>query len=130
MAKSTSSRRRTSCSVRSQTSVLHSWDTHRATTVIGTLDAADYALFVSHSHPDGQVNFSVFGAARSGQTWGKFSTSADTTAAGAGPVYHEEGPGSLSASKVSVAKRPGDAWDTVLLARLRFAPDRDEPTSL
>lgn len=28
---------------------------HFLFTVIGTLDAADYALFVSHHHPDGQV---------------------------------------------------------------------------
>ncbi|TBU52516.1 hypothetical protein BD310DRAFT_981788 [Dichomitus squalens] len=34
--------------------------------VIGTLKAQDYALFISHEHPNGQVNFNVFSAMRNG----------------------------------------------------------------
>ncbi|TBU30437.1 hypothetical protein BD311DRAFT_805309 [Dichomitus squalens] len=34
--------------------------------VIGTLKAQDYALFISHEHPNGQVNFNVFSATRNG----------------------------------------------------------------
>ncbi|THH30137.1 hypothetical protein EUX98_g4033 [Antrodiella citrinella] len=98
--------------------------------VIGTLDAADHALFVSHDHPDGQVNFNVFSGSRVGQPWGQFSTSTDLSSSNlSGPVYTEEAPGYLSASKVSNSRTSGK-WDTVLLARLRFPTDRSEPTSL
>ncbi|KAJ7141695.1 hypothetical protein C8R43DRAFT_586859 [Mycena crocata] len=94
--------------------------------VIGTLDAPDYALFVSHNHPDGQAHFNVFSSAKGGQPWGTFTT--DAEAAQGGPSYHEEIHGMpVSASKVS---HSGGAWDTVLVARLRFKPDVLEPTSL
>ena len=118
-------------------------------TVIGTLDAPEYALFVSHSHPDGQVlflffmlfswitddtqvNFHVYAGARAGQPWGAFSTTApaEQGATHGGPTYHEEMVGnSLSAHRVSTVQ-PHAGWDTVLLARLRFKPDAAEPTSL
>ncbi|KAH9924941.1 hypothetical protein B0H21DRAFT_886279 [Amylocystis lapponica] len=96
--------------------------------VIGALEAQDYALFVSHSHPDGQVNFNVYAAPRSGQPWGHFSTTTDLSASlVGGPVYADEPVSNvLSASKVSAMRGP---WDTVLLARLRFRPDGTEPTS-
>ncbi|KAJ6461227.1 hypothetical protein C8R47DRAFT_993608 [Mycena vitilis] len=94
--------------------------------VIGTLDAPDYALFVSHNHPDGQAHFNVFSSPKSSQPWGTFTT--DTEMEQGGPSYHEPIPGNpLSASKVS---RTGGPWDTVLVARLRFKPDVLDPTSL
>lgn len=117
--------------------------------VIGTLEAQDYALYVSHSHPDGQVsicqpqfiirklmvsrfqlNFSVHSAARAGQPWGHFSTSTDLSSSLlGGPVYSDEPiGGQLSAQKVSSVGR-GGRWDSVLLARLRFKTDSPEPTS-
>ncbi|KAL6299815.1 hypothetical protein BKA93DRAFT_569950 [Sparassis latifolia] len=110
--------------------------------VIGTLEAQDYALFVSHSHPDGQVNFSVYAAPRAGQPWGAFSTadayhpthgmSGSQVGGAAGPVYDEPVGSMLSASKVSNAGRAerADGWPVVLVARLRFKPDGSEPTSL
>ncbi|KAA1466979.1 hypothetical protein DENSPDRAFT_63475 [Dentipellis sp. KUC8613] len=101
--------------------------------VIGTLDAQDYALFVSHSHPDGQVNFNIFTAGRPGAPWGAFSTTTGDLSSSmtGGPQYHEEIVGSsLSANKVSKTKPSGASWDSVLLARLRFKPDVAEPTSL
>ncbi|THH14319.1 hypothetical protein EW146_g5999 [Bondarzewia mesenterica] len=102
--------------------------------VIGTLDAPDYALFVSHSHPDGQVNFNVYTGARPGEKWGAFSTTTADLSSSiiGGPMYREEMIGdSLSASKVSQVKvSSSSAWDTVLLARLRFKTDAAEPTSL
>ena len=116
--------------------------------VIGTLDAANYALFVSHYHPDGQVsamyttrtwnplsshslqvNFDIFSSSRPGQPWGELTTSSDMTASTQGPIYREELSGSASGSKVSLVKNSLEQWDTVLVARLRFAPDKDEPTS-
>ncbi|KAF7799186.1 hypothetical protein EIP86_010417 [Pleurotus ostreatoroseus] len=97
--------------------------------VIGTLDAQEYALYVSHDHPNGQVNFDVFSSTRPGQVWGKFSTTEGTPPSPLGPVYHQETPGALSAHRVSQMKQQGAKWDTVLLAKLRFPPDQEEPTS-
>ncbi|KAJ7747345.1 hypothetical protein B0H16DRAFT_1675699 [Mycena metata] len=96
--------------------------------VIGTLSAPDYALFVSHKHPDGQAHFNVFSSTKSGQPWGTFTT--DTGSELAGPYYHEPVVSNpLSASKVST-NSTSHVWDTVLIARLRFKPDVLEPTSL
>ncbi|EIM84603.1 uncharacterized protein STEHIDRAFT_100616 [Stereum hirsutum FP-91666 SS1] len=102
--------------------------------VIGTLEAPDYAMFVSHNHPDGQINFNVYTGARPGQPWGYFSTTSTATLSNSmlgGPVYHESMEGNTdSASKVSSVQSSSAPWDTVLLARLRFKPDVAEPTSL
>ncbi|KAJ6625893.1 hypothetical protein B0H10DRAFT_1942375 [Mycena sp. CBHHK59/15] len=96
--------------------------------VIGTLSAPDYALFVSHKHPDGQAHFNVFSSTKSNQPWGTFTT--DIGSELAGPYYHEPVVSNpLSASKVS-SNGTGNIWDTVLIARLRFKPDVLEPTSL
>ncbi|KAJ7091133.1 hypothetical protein C8R44DRAFT_412775 [Mycena epipterygia] len=96
--------------------------------VIGTLSAPDYALFVSHKHPDGQAHFNVFSSTKSSQPWGTFTT--DTGSELAGPCYHEPVVSNpLSASKIS-SNSTGNVWDTVLIARLRFKPDVLEPTSL
>ncbi|KAJ7276508.1 hypothetical protein B0H12DRAFT_1227628 [Mycena haematopus] len=94
--------------------------------VIGTLDAPDYALFVSHNHPDGQVHFNIYSSPKTNQPWGTFTTDAEPEQGG--PSYHEPISGNAhSASKVSLT---GGSWDTVLVARLRFKPDVLEPTSL
>jgi hypothetical protein len=112
--------------------------------VIGTLDSPDYALFVSHNHPDGQVtqiihiayvvliksqaHFNVYTSTKAKQPWGTFTTDTEVPLEMGGPVYHEEVKAkSLSASKVS---SNGGSWNTVLVARLRFKPDVLEPTSL
>ncbi|KAJ7072976.1 hypothetical protein C8F01DRAFT_267337 [Mycena amicta] len=96
--------------------------------VIGTLEAPDYGLFVSHNHPDGQAHFNVYSSPKGSQPWGTFTTDAETVQSG--PSYHEPIHGTpLSASKVSKAGG-GGPWDTVLVARLRFKPDVLEPTSL
>ncbi|KAJ6515780.1 hypothetical protein C8R45DRAFT_811380 [Mycena sanguinolenta] len=94
--------------------------------VIGTLDAPDYGLFVSHNHPDGQAHFNVYSSPKSNQPWGTFTTDAEPEQGG--PSYHEPISGNpSSASKVSLNGAP---WSTVLVARLRFKPDVLEPTSL
>ena len=83
-----------------------------------------------------QVNFNVYAGSKTGQPWGAFSTATDlSTSVSGGPVYREEAEGSqplisLITPKVSDVKGPNDRWDTVLVARLRFAPDRDECTAL
>jgi hypothetical protein len=110
-------------------------------------------MFVSHKHPDGQVSpelqldkslptifyghqvhFNVFGSPKPGQFWGTFTTDTELPPELGGPSYHEEVPGnrmanSQSAHKVSMVGA-ANAWNTVLLARLRFPPDVLEPTSL
>ncbi|KAI0270447.1 hypothetical protein BC834DRAFT_922465 [Gloeopeniophorella convolvens] len=99
--------------------------------VIGTLDAPDYASFVSHSHPDGQVNFNVFMPMRVGQPWGSFTlTSAEQAMQPSSGTVHQEMVGAVTSSNVSTVKGSSGPWDSVLLARLRFKPDLPEPTSL
>ncbi|KAJ3994635.1 hypothetical protein F5050DRAFT_1575245 [Lentinula boryana] len=97
--------------------------------VIGTLDTPEYALFVSHNHPDGQVHFNVFTSSKSRQPWGRFSTDTKLPFELGGPSYHEPVSGSpVSANKIS--PQGTYPWSTVLMARLRFKPDALEPTSL
>jgi hypothetical protein len=77
-----------------------------------------------------QAHFNVFSSTKSGQPWGTFAT--HTGSELAGPYYHKPVISSpLSASKVS-SNNTSNVRDTVLIARLRFKPDRDilEPTSL
>ncbi|KXN85941.1 hypothetical protein AN958_10702 [Leucoagaricus sp. SymC.cos] len=94
--------------------------------VVGTLRAPNYALFVSHNHPEGHAHFNVFTSPKGGQPWGMFTT--DSEYEGVGPSIDAPDESSRqSASKVSVH---GGPWDTVLVARLRFKPDAVEPTTL
>lgn len=98
--------------------------------VIGNLEAQDYALFVSHDHPDGQAEFNVYSATRNGVPWGEFSFSFDLSSSLGGPKYEEE-----QVANPQYGRRVSDfgnngQWDSVLLARLRFKPDQAEPTSL
>ncbi|KAI8992697.1 hypothetical protein BD414DRAFT_481927 [Trametes punicea] len=98
--------------------------------VIGTLEAQDYALFVSHEHPNGQVAFNVFSNTRVGQPWGEFTFSFDLSSSFLGGPSYDEPIGSPQyAQKVSSYGNNG-RWESVLLARLRFKPDQTEPTSL
>ncbi|KAI0822902.1 hypothetical protein BC628DRAFT_1421313 [Trametes gibbosa] len=97
--------------------------------VVGTLEARDYALFVSHKHPNCQVNFDVFPTAWTGQPWGRFSF--ERSCSVAGPIYDSapvEDP--QYGCKISNCGSSGSSMDTVLLARLRFEDGQSEPTSL
>lgn len=92
--------------------------------VIGTLNTSDYALFVSHNHPDGESHFNLL-PPQHGKPWGIVKT--DTHCRG-GPSYHEPvSGGPLSNNKIS---KNGDPEATVLIGRLRFKPDVEDPTSL
>ncbi|KAG1737996.1 hypothetical protein EDB19DRAFT_1715645 [Suillus lakei] len=102
--------------------------------VFGTLCAPEYALFVSHSHPNGQAHFNVFSDRESGRPWGTFTTDTEYPSDEGGPSYIEEIPRkAVFASKVSPVRmnaRSNDKdWDTLVLARLRFPTDATEPTS-
>jgi len=97
--------------------------------VIGTLSAPNYALLVSHSHPEGHAQFNVYATAKDGQPWGVFTTVLASDDPEHGPSYDEpniEVENRAEATKVSCHGGPSD---TVLLARLRFKPDVLEPTS-
>lgn len=99
--------------------------------VIGVLETRDYGLFVSHEHPDGQVHFNVFTDQREGQDWGSFSTDTEVSPSMVGPHFTADGPSpaSIHASRVSRVRSGTDLeMDAVLLARLRFKPDEDQPT--
>lgn len=102
--------------------------------VFGTLSAPEYALFVSHSHPNGQAHFNVFSDRESGRPWGTFTTDTEYPSDEGGPSYIEEIPRkAVFASKVSPMrmniKSDDKDWDTLVLARLRFPTDATEPTS-
>ncbi|OSC98340.1 hypothetical protein PYCCODRAFT_1397242 [Trametes coccinea BRFM310] len=93
--------------------------------VIGTLEAEQYALLVSHEHRNGRASFNVFRSPQAGQPWGEFTFEVDepSTSADDGRSPHQY------AEKVSKYNR-GGRWDSVLLARLRFKSDQSEPTVL
>ncbi|KAJ3867137.1 hypothetical protein EV359DRAFT_35156 [Lentinula novae-zelandiae] len=97
--------------------------------VIGSLDTPEYALFVSHNHPDGQVHFNVFNSSKSPQPWGTFTTDTETPFELGGPSYREP----VSCTPIcsnKISPQGSYPWNTVLIARLRFKPDVLEPTSL
>ncbi|KAJ4486547.1 hypothetical protein C8J55DRAFT_452053 [Lentinula edodes] len=97
--------------------------------VIGSLDTPEYALFVSHNHPDGQAHFNVFSSSKSPQPWGTFTTDTETPFELGGPSYREPVSGSPICSN-KISPQGSYPWNTVLIARLRFKPDVLEPTSL
>ncbi|KAI0735519.1 kinase-like domain-containing protein [Earliella scabrosa] len=91
--------------------------------VTGMIKARDYAMFISHEHPDGHVYFDIPSTSRASAPWGEFRvniSSLDKSRSG------EEQTGNLQfSSKVS---QPGGREQSVLLARLRFKPDHPNPT--
>ncbi|TRM55658.1 hypothetical protein BD626DRAFT_416005 [Schizophyllum amplum] len=93
--------------------------------VVGTVNAADYALFVSRAHPDGHAHFNVSAVPQPGQAWGTFTCDAAPDVL-PGPSYNDPPLESLATSRVS---KSGDPPRTVLLARLRFRPNVREPTT-
>ncbi|KAJ3927538.1 MAG: hypothetical protein NXY57DRAFT_1105715 [Lentinula lateritia] len=97
--------------------------------VIGSLDTPEYALFVSHNHPDGQVHFNVFNSSKSPQPWGTFTTDTETPFELGGPSYREPVSCTPTCSN-KISPQGSYPWNTVLIARLRFKPDVLEPTSL
>ncbi|KAG1729968.1 uncharacterized protein EDB91DRAFT_1310825 [Suillus paluster] len=101
--------------------------------VVGTLCAPEYALFVSHSHPDGQAYFNVFSDRENGRPWGTFTIDTEYPSDEGGPSYEEIPRKAVFASKVSPVRMNAGSddkeWDTLMLARLRFPIDATEPTS-
>lgn len=111
--------------------------------VVAVLQAPNYALFVGRKHPNGnvswttiaarraltstQVHFHTFPHKRSGKPWGVFTTDNKVSDEQEGPRYCDSTQQPLQcACKVSVH---GDQPNALLLTRLRFPPDSDEPTS-
>ncbi|KAG0700342.1 hypothetical protein DFH29DRAFT_807787 [Suillus ampliporus] len=83
--------------------------------VTGTVNAPDYALFVTDPISSGEAYFNTFSSCKANHPWGAFTVKFDGV---------ESFPGVAFTSKVSFQK----TWDTILLARLRFPPDAEEPT--
>jgi abelson tyrosine-protein kinase 1 len=90
-------------------------------------------MFVSHRCRDGQVHFDILDDRRNGHKWGNFTTDEtlpDGVVAGGDWPGHDEPPvEELYSTKISTNGDSAKGWDTLILARLRFRPDEDEPTS-
>ena len=72
----------------------------------------------------------MFASPRNGQPWGKFSVSKETIpSAVGGPDYGEESTIEFT-FKEKVSETSGGPWPSLLLARLRFKPDAQDPTLL
>ncbi|KAG1850060.1 hypothetical protein C8R48DRAFT_382008 [Suillus tomentosus] len=85
--------------------------------VTGTVNARDYALFVADPVLSGEAYFNVFSSRKANHPWGTFTVKSE------GKEFF---PSRINfTSKVS---RMHKIWDTILLARLRFAPDAEAPT--
>lgn len=85
--------------------------------VTGTVNARDYALFVADPISSGEAHFNVFSSRRANYPWGTFTVKFD------GKDYFP-----ALTNFTSKVSRTHKTWDTILLARLRFAPDSEEPT--
>ncbi|KZT67818.1 kinase-like protein, partial [Daedalea quercina L-15889] len=96
--------------------------------VIGTLEARDYALYASHGHLDGELDFNVYSSPRAGRPWGYFSVPNALSSRVEGYAFDDPEGSQWDAEKVSTVKQ-GGKWDAVLFARLRFTTDSVEPTS-
>ncbi|KAG2124031.1 hypothetical protein DEU56DRAFT_863614 [Suillus clintonianus] len=87
--------------------------------VTGTVNAHDYALFVADPISSGEAYFNVFASRKANHPWGTFTVKSDGQ-----EVFPA---GASFTSKVS-RRRSDKTRDTIILARLRFAPDAEEPT--
>ncbi|KAF8957169.1 hypothetical protein BDZ97DRAFT_1707220 [Flammula alnicola] len=96
--------------------------------IIGTLRTQNYALMVSHYHPEGHAHFNVYSNPKPGQPWGTFTTDNEVPHE-LGPAYDLDEPDERPRSAESKVSKYNDPWEAVLLARLRFKPDAIEPTS-
>ncbi|KAJ6483520.1 hypothetical protein C8R47DRAFT_981423, partial [Mycena vitilis] len=87
--------------------------------VFATLNAQDHALFVNHGDVNDLLHteFHVLSSQKPGEPWGYFerASASDATSEAIPTIY-----------KVSSA---GSGWNTVMLSRLRFRPDDQEPTA-
>ncbi|KAJ6526803.1 hypothetical protein B0H19DRAFT_1243493 [Mycena capillaripes] len=85
--------------------------------VYATLNAQDHALFVNHGGSEELLDtqFHVLSSRKPGEPWGYFGSPSDETSEAAQTI-----------SKVSEA---GAGWNTVLVSRLRFRLNEQEPTT-
>lgn len=99
--------------------------------VVGTLDASDWAVFVSDDHVDGRAQFNVFAGREKGEPWGMYTMEPAIKNGNTGPTsrWVDVDQGTF-ASKVSCVTLGGHdvAGDTVMLAGLRFEQAMQAPT--
>ncbi|KAJ7191743.1 hypothetical protein GGX14DRAFT_33026 [Mycena pura] len=94
--------------------------------ICGTLNARDHALFVNHGQPDEllETQFQVHASRIPGQAWGAF----EPAEAPSDATNDSESDFRQTVRKVSTVD-PTARWNTVLLSRLRFRPDEQDPTT-
>lgn len=100
--------------------------------VVGTLDAPDWAVFVSENNSDGRGQFNVFAGREKGEPWGMYTMERAVKSENAGPVrWVDVGQGTF-ASKVSCITLSGHdvVGDTVMLAGLQFERGAQKPTAM
>jgi abelson tyrosine-protein kinase 1 len=104
--------------------------------VVGSLEAPDYGMFVSHKCPDGQAHFDVFNDRKPGTRWGEFTVdhsdpNRGSFVADASWIEKNQGKGAekVCSQRCSTNGESGKGWNSLILARLRFRPDEDDPTS-
>ncbi|KAG6816104.1 hypothetical protein H0H93_008526 [Arthromyces matolae] len=83
--------------------------------VLKTLSAQNYALFANHGHASSDAHFDVLASPGVNEPWGSFIL----------PPDQPNAPPRLLHSKVSIIGSPSK---TILITRLRFRPDVEEPT--
>lgn len=98
--------------------------------VVGTLDAPDWAVFVSDNHSDGRAQFNVFAGRERGEPWGMYTMEGVVKSGNAGPGRLVDVGQGTFASKVSCTTLGGHdvVGDTVMLAGLRFERGMQVPT--
>ncbi|KAF8415820.1 hypothetical protein L210DRAFT_2608514 [Boletus edulis BED1] len=97
--------------------------------VVGTLDATDWAVFVSTDHVDTRAQFNVFANREKGEPWGMYTVEPEVKDGDTGSGRRVD-VGQGFASKVSCVTMGGNdvAGDVVMLAGLRFEQGMETPT--
>ncbi|KAF8121091.1 hypothetical protein EV363DRAFT_1187342 [Boletus edulis] len=97
--------------------------------VVGTLDATDWAVFVSTDHVDTRAQFNVFANREKGEPWGMYTVEPEVKDGDTGSGRRVD-VGQGFASKVSCVTMGGNdvAGDAVMLAGLRFEQGMETPT--
>lgn len=100
--------------------------------MVGTLDAPDWAVFVSDDHSDGRAQFNVFSGREKGEPWGMYTVERAVKSGNAGPArWVDVGQGTFASKVSSVTLGVHDVVDdTVMLAGLRFERGMQTPTAM
>lgn len=101
--------------------------------MVGTLDAPDWAVFVSDNHADGRAQFNVFSGREKGEPWGMFTVERAVKSGNAGSArWVDAGQGTFESkvSRIAIGGNDEVVGDTVMLAGLRFERGMQTPTAV